>query len=1035
VPTRLKLLLVTAPLFGLLTYDAYAAETATLSGIVRDPTDAAIVNAAVTIHDESTAAERRTFTNNAGLFTVPSLTPGQYSVKISAAGFKELESTHLLLGVAETKQIDFTLEVGQVSQAISVEDTTSLINTSDASVGMTIDSQFVSNLPLNGRSFQQLITLAPGVNLVGLQGSAGGRAIGEFSVDGQRPTSNYFTVDGVSANLGYGVSGYPPAGETLNAAGTTTSLVSVDALQEFKILTSSFAPEFGRTPGGQVILLTRSGTNSFHGTLFEYFRNDALNANDWFANSQGQGKAPLRFNDFGGTLGGPILRNKTFFFFSYECQLLRQPQFAIVPVPDLPSRQASPAATQPILSAFPVPNGPELGDGQAQFAGGYSNPISTNSLSLRLDHDFSASLTSFFRISHAPSSSTTRQSDPANLARLSYRAETYTAGLTQTITPVLVNELRLNFSRNSVPETYTIDGFGGAISPATSAVFVAPFTGQNASALVYAGSLGFELGLDHTSTQRQVNLIDSVSYTVGSHQLKFGIDYLRSLPIVSQNAYDYYAFNGVSDLTNNAAPFFLADYTGPVRSDALNFSLYVQDTWRPFARLTVTYGLHWDVNPPPHDRFSNNGNYVPLLGNYATGNVSVGIPGSSLWATKYANVAPRIGVAYQIRQIHGYETVIRAGAGLFYDVAEELALNGPFSNFPDSLTSDILTMAPLPISPQEAAIAVPSLTNPKPGSYFAMYPRDLAAPRSWQWNLSTQQGLGEAQTITVSYVGNIGTKLLYNQEYPNVGPSDYTVVYTDNSGRSNYQALQVQFRRRLSRGLAAALNYTWAHSLDDSSEDGGSVIQPPNTFLAPLGNWGSSDFDIRHNFSGALTWDVPNASGTWLHSFIRGWGLDAITTARTALPIDVVQYTSTVFGGYDLRPDVVPGEPLYLSDSNVGGGRRINPAAFVVIPGAQGNLGRNALRGFDLVNTDLSARRTFHLTERLSLLLRGDLFNIFNHPNFANPVSTLNSGTFGFATSMANSFLAGSGSYPFAQNSVFQTGGPRSVQLSLKLVF
>ena len=247
--------------FALLPYASYAAETATLTGIVRDPQDAAVVGADVTIREQSTGAERRASTNSTGLFTAPSLQPGIYSVAIAAQGFRTLKSLDIRLGVAEVKQIDFTLEIGDVAQAISVDASAPMLNTSDASVGMTVDSEFVENLPLNGRSFQQLITLAPGVNL-----TSGTTDRGEFSVNGQRATSNYFTVDGVNANLGLGVGYLPGTGEAQNAAGGTNAMVSVDALQEFRILTNSFSPEYGRTPGGQVILLTRSGTNDFHGS-------------------------------------------------------------------------------------------------------------------------------------------------------------------------------------------------------------------------------------------------------------------------------------------------------------------------------------------------------------------------------------------------------------------------------------------------------------------------------------------------------------------------------------------------------------------------------------------------------------------------------------------------------------------------------------------------------------------------------------------------------------------------------------------------
>jgi hypothetical protein len=1031
---NMKLLIILVHVCGLLMGSAFAAETATLSGIVRDPQDASITNAEVTVHEQSTGTDRHTSTNNNGLFSAPSLPPGTYSIKISAAGFKTAESTDIHLGVAEVKQMDFTLEVGAISQTVSVESNSPIINTSDASVGLTVDSDFVENLPLNGHSFQQLITLAPGVNLTGSTSD-----YGEFSVNGQRATSNYFTVDGVNANLGFGTGYLPGTGEGLNAAGGTNALVSVDALQEFRILTNSFAPEYGRTPGGQVILLTRSGGNDFHGSVFEYFRNDKLDANDWFANSEGSGRSPLRFNDFGGTLGGPIAKDNTFFFFSYEGQRLRQPEFAIEDEPDVTLRQTAPAALRPILNAYPVPNGPELGTGQAQFSAGYSNPITTDATSIRVDHIFSDKLTAFFRYNYAPSSSIVRGQKGDALSFLdqtSIQTQTATGGLTYSITPRLVNELRLNYSKNSLANPFILDTFGGAVPLSPSLVILSPFTSSNAAAELRLQPFNeLEVGSFSGEEQRQVNVVDGLSYTVGAHLVKFGIDYLRSLPINLALNTDSYDFSDVADIIGNTISSFFAYSSAGARADVTNLSLYAQDTWRVSARLTLTYGLRWDLNPPPRDRYPNNGSYVPLLGDYATGDVFAGTPGSSLWTTKFTNFAPRLGVAYQLRQKPGWQTVVRAGAGLFYDMAEEDAVIYAYNGgFPNELESPTLSNVPFPITANQAAIPTQSLGNPSPGSFFNVYAKDLAAPRSWQWNLAVQQALGEAQTLTASYVAVLGTKLLYGQYYPAVGPSQYNVNYTDNSASSNYQSLQLQFQRRLRHGLTASLNYTWSHSLDDSSLDFAALA--PSISLSPKSNWGPSDFDVRHNFTGAFSWSLPSAARTsWLGIATRGWGLDSIVTARSALPVDVSSYSNDFMGGYNfkLRPDLVTGVPLYLSDPNVAGGRRINPAAFVIDPNGQGDLGRNALRGFDLVESDVSVRRTFRLTERFGLLFRADLFNLFNHPNFASPNSNPASGLFGISTSMANGALGGGSD--FSQNSVFQTGGPRSVQLSLKLLF
>jgi hypothetical protein len=1013
---------------------AFADPTAVLTGFVTDPSGRAVQGAKVTVFNINTGLQYAIESNDVGLYNTPPLEPGIYRMTVGRDGFKTIVKPGVELHVQDVISVNFTLEVGSVSESVTVQAGASPINTTDASVSLTVNRDLIENLPLNGRSFQELITLAPGVNLTGAQNEGD---LGEFSVNGQRPTSNYFTVDGVSANLGSGSNGLAGSSETLNAAGGTNSLVSVDALQEFRILTSSFAPEYGRTPGGQVVLLTRSGTNDFHGAAFEYFRNNVLDANDWFANRAGSPRAALRFNNYGGTFGGPIVKNSTFFFFSYEGEDIRQPQFGIVSVPDLASRQTAPPAVQALLNAFPVPNGPELGGGLAEFSGGYSNPIVANSTSLRVDHIFNSKLTSFVRYSYAPSSDQTRglhYDTLSNVFNQQFTAQSITGGLTYAITPGIVNELRLNWSANPAVTTAVLDSFGGATPPALSSLVVAPFsTGNTAATVDVGGIVRYELGPFGANKPRQANITDGVSYNLGSHQLKFGVDYLFSVPILNVSNAQEYFFGSPAGAVANSLTYYGIKY-GAGRTQLTNLSLYGQDSWRATRRLTVTYGVRWDINTPPSSRYPNNGNYVPVLGDVASGNITLGTPGSSLWNTQYTNFAPRLGMAYQLRQTPGWETVVRAGIGEFFDVASEGAAFDVFINsFPNQQIAAIGRQS-FPVSSSVATLPPVSLTDPAPGSSFTAYPRNLASPRSWQWNVSIQQALGSAQTLTLSYVAAVGRKLLYDTLDPFVGPNSYAVFNIDNSASSNYQSLQLQYQRRLSRGVTATVTYAWSHSLDDASADD-DLDLPPGAFFSPHENWGPSDFDVRHSMKAAFSWSIPApAAASWVKAIAGGWGADGIITARSALPVDVVTYSNMLFGGYILavRPDLVAGQPVALYGSQYAGGKAFNPEAFTPATGV-GDLGRNALRGFDLVQTDLSLRRTFPIAERLKLTFRADLFNLFNHPNFASPDNILDDGTFGQSLSMANGGLGGFSS--ISQNSVFQTGGPRTVQFSLKLQF
>jgi len=423
-----------------------------------------------------------------------------------------------------------------------------------------VDRTFVENLPLNGRSFQTLIMLTPGVVITPTTLTYQG----QFSVNGQRADANYFTVDGASGN--FGLTGYFPLVQTacgglpaLSATGGTNSLISVDAMQEFRIQTSSVAPEFGRTPGGQISIVTRSGTNSFHGTVFEYFRNGVLNANNWFADFNRLAKPEERQNDFGGVLGGQIVKDKTFFFFSYEGLRLRQPVTQQTVVPDAASRLQAPAAIQPFLNAYSVPNGPAAGPGMAQFDDSYSNPSSLDDYSIRVDHAVNSKLNLFGRYNYSPSSLDQRAATFTSAAlstteSLSSSVQTMTIGMTELITPLISNETRANYSNDRLGTKFLLDDFGGAV-PLPDSVLLPPGFSSNDSAFLFliSGAGEYGQGKSAIDEQRQLNFIDNLSLTRGSHQLKFGVDYRWLAPFSSPFAYRAFVdFSGVTSAPGGA---------------------------------------------------------------------------------------------------------------------------------------------------------------------------------------------------------------------------------------------------------------------------------------------------------------------------------------------------------------------------------------------------------------------------------------------------------------------------------------------------
>ncbi|MGH9712834.1 MAG: TonB-dependent receptor domain-containing protein [Candidatus Acidiferrales bacterium] len=1006
---------------------------ATLTGRVLDPTGALVVGARVNVVSGATNIKYSTQTNEDGIYTLPNLPPGPYQIEVSKPGFKTLIKPDVVLHVQDVIAINFRLPLGAVSESVTVTAGVPMVNTTDGSIGTVIDRRFVENLPLNGRTFQTLLALTPGVIL----SPANANDLGQFNINGQRADANYFTVDGVSANISMvGTSGLASTGAgalpSFSSDGVTSSLVSVDAMQEFKIQTSTYAPEFGRQPGGQVQIVTRSGTSQYHGTAFEYLRNDVLDASNWF-NGYNQHpplpKSKERLNDFGGVLGGPIVKDKTFFFVSYEGFRLREPNTMVTLVPTVAARMApTPADIIPFLNGFPLPSpntSPLPGDLQTYNAS-YSNPSTLNAGSIRIDHYFNHKLRLFGRYNIAPSDRSTRSNPASVLQHISLRTQTLTTGLTWEIEPTISNEFRFNWSRTRASMFSTLDSIGGAIPPPTSVLFP-NVSSQNSSVGFSIQSAGAQLAVGPfgNNLQRQLNFVDTMSVTKGSHLIKFGIDYRYLYPQLGPVTNSQIAiFFGVPTMSDIAAEVLVGTTDG-VSVGFKNFSVFAQDTWKIWPRLTFTYGLRWDVNPAPNGR--NGKQFLTARGINDPATLSLAPPGTPLYNTSYRAFAPRLGIAYELSERQGWSTTIRGGYGLFYDLGsgEAATASGsfPFSRF------NQLFGVPFPLS---AANAMPPPFNPNPASvsFIEAFDPDLELPLTYQWNLSVQQGLGLKQSFTASYVGSAGRRLLQQQLLIAPDPKFQTISITKNTGTSDYDALQLQFLRNLSRGLQALASYTWSHSLDTQSH---------NSFDAGGGERGASDFDVRQSFNTALTYDFPKPSlGTIGNAILGNWSTDAIFFARTATPVDLI-------GGFTLvgpinelqRPDVKPGVPLYVRDSTKPGGRVFNVNAFAAPPpGAQGNFGRNVLRGFGAWQLDFAVHRQFNLTERTNLQFRAEFFNILNHPNFANPQeftgTFIFSPLFGQSTTTLNQALGLGGQ---GLNPTFQIGGPRSIQVALKFNF
>lgn len=1019
--------------------------TASLSGTVVDVQTATIAGAHVILTDITRNLQRITETDSHGLFTFPQAAPSNYHLRVERPGFATSEIPSLVLNVNDTISVRILLQVAQRQEHVVVQSETPLVSQSPA-VGTVITRPFIENQPLNGRSFQTLVELSPGVTLT----PSSLPTAGQFSVNGQRTSSNYFTVDGVSGNFGStaSVTLYESAGGSIpsySALGTTTSLASVDAVQEFSIQTSTYAPEFGRQPGGQVSIVTRSGTNSFHGSAYDYLRNSTLDANNYFANANGLAKPAERQNDFGATLGGPVSipnlyhgTDRTFFFFSYEGVRVRQPSVtAPLQVPSLNARQTATSVLRDLLNAFPLPTGATFANDPtaAPYLGSFSNPQTLNAISIRMDHSFSERLNIFGRYNHAPSEDRQRARFCAAscVADLTYGVDTATAGATLLISPHWSNDTRLNFSRSRTRQYYFIDTFGGAVVPPSSSLYPS-FTSRD-NGYIYielnaAGSNTISDGLFSDNRQTQWNAVDTLSYSRHGHSLKFGVDYRRLSPVSNSGNYKRsFLPDNMADLVNNrptaatiVAPQFI------LRPVYRNFSAFAQDTWRLSPRLTLTYGIRYEVNPSPSEQ---NGHLPPTVLNLSTPSALALAPsGTRLYGTSWNNIAPRVRFAFQPSE--SGRTVVRGGFGVFYDLGYNFAgsaLSTGIYPFARTLNLTSVTFT----SPAFAVQPPPVSTNPPYPRVFA-YSEGFQLPYTLEYNGAVEQGFGNNDSVSVSYVGASGRRLGRVESWRRVNPSFPRIDLVRDDGVSNYNALQIEYKRRFFHHLQALASYTFAKSLDTVSEESIDNFQAPASRYDPSQDRGPSSFDVRHTFTGAISYELPSPASGMGRTLIHGFALDSFLRSRSARPINILTGRDALGLGYTTvtRPDLVLGVPLYLVDSNAPGGQRLNPSAFNgAAPTAalrQGTLGRNVLRGFGATQLDISLRRQFQLSERINLQVRADAFNLLNHPNFDNPVSILTDPNFGRATQMLGTGLGG-------LSALYQVGGPRSIQLALKILF
>lgn len=1052
-----------------------------LTGTISDSSGALVAQASVSLRDPNRGSMRTVHSNKSGFFVFPDLAPGSYLLQVDKQGFGVMLLT-VSLRTDDRRDLQIKLKVGDASETVNV----SAANTSPA-ISTTIDRALVDNLPLNGLSFQSLILISPGVTVT----PSTAYSNGQFSVNGQRSTSNTLSLDGVSANVGVSPNvtlSYTPvaaanadlAGQNIgtNVLGSTAGLTSVEGLQEFTIQSSSATAQYGRQTGGQISLTTRSGSNRFHGNVFEFFRNDAMDARGYFNRTSAR-KAALRQNDFGGSVGGPVLiphlydgRNKTFFFATYEGLRLRQPASGTINVPSTFSRSVASTNVRLAMNAFPLPNTTETlvtcktnsavdcicptsttvcynGYESSVYNYAISNPGIMDSGNMRLDHKLTNKVQLFARYTESPSSK-------SGFGGVSYgslqsvNTQSLTAGSTAILNMHLFDDLRVNWTRNGARGQYISSTVGGAVPlPLSYLTAGLPHrlgqvyftTNDGVSMLTMAGQ-------PQDTIQRQWNIVNNFGWTHRTHTMLFGVDYRRLSPSYANNDQESQSFYGSiygygTGFQNDTSDFteVLSYSSTTLRYD--NYSFFGQDTWQTTKRLTLNYGLRWDINPPPVATSGPSAVFVLNATPNSVANATLAPAGTTLYGTSLGGFAPRFGFAYQAHQSPNKESVIRMGIGLYYDPGNAAGSAGyprVAVSFPPKVNGVQLYSSPFPAPAAYVASAdIPSATTPVLTTSYAVN-NDLKLPYSMQFNGTVDQGLGKGQSLTLSYVGQIGRRQITTQALnmssangastANRNTNFSTIYYSYNGPSSDYHSFQAQYRVRMGTQLQALVNYSWAHSLDSVSQDlvNGSLVR------------GNSDFDIRHNFSAAAVWSIPRyGKNDLVSSVTRGWMVSGLVHDQTGRPLDIMSSTQILSNGQDLalRPNLVDGrtvESVYKYSATIPGHRYFDSTAFSTpskVNGlySQGNFGRNILRALALNQADVAFGRTFQFTEHANLRFRAEAFNITNRPNFGSYGLTYTSAsTFGVPTATLNNALGG-------LNSIYQLGGSRSLQMSLRLGF
>jgi hypothetical protein len=992
--------IVLLSLLGLVSIGAQAQiARATLTGTVTDPSGATIPKARVVIVSASTGFQRQVETGDSGVYSITNLPIGTYDLTISHEGFRTFEAKGVQLSVRQTRTVDAQLEVGTATARVEVQSAVQALENNNAEIGSVLHGTQVNDIPINGRDWATLMTLAPGAVNLGGGGQRDLRFVGRGIDD-----SNY-TFDGIDAT---GVQ------EQSQKVGVRLN-ISLETIAEFRVSSSVYTAESGGSAGAQISVVSKSGTNVFHGGLFEFFRNDVFDARSPFDASN---VPPFRLNQFGGSFGGPIKRNRTFFFLDYEG--LRQSLHSTVIgfVPSVAFR-AQVAATSPVLQSFlsSWPIGQTHIDSLTdQWTTVGLNSNREDSGEVRLDHNITDRTSLFGRFNIDDASMRSPLDTVGGVDAPDIRPSNLVVQLTHVFSPTVVNELRGGFNRSAMHH------YQYGTSPLSTANGQPGYVGVSVS--------GFDTPSTHsldTEVGTTIDGYDDLSIVRGKHTIKMGIGVERhrlnnssegvaagTLTYSSpqnfiNNVLDDYTFIGQLTLGGNRRTYYMP---------------YVQDTYKVRPNLTLNYGLRYEYYTVLHEVKDRIAVVTLACGGFCP-------KGTPLYFPVRTDFAPRLGLAWTPGGIGG-KTVIRAGFGMYFSPNQ-------MDDFSDGHES---TGQRFDVS----SASVPGLSWPVA---LSLLPAPSYSPKAWDqhrrdgynenWDFAIQRLFSHSFLGQIAYDGSEGHHIFSAVRFNRIDPLTGTRPLPEfgefnqkgNNGNANFHSLQISLRRAMSSGLLWETQYMWSHAMSDNGFGAGEYPHIENYSCIKC-SYSDSDIDVRQAFSANAIYQLPFGpgkaflqSGGFVGKLVGGWELSGIASASSGRPIDILVDRSPT----DLpdgvtrnqRPDLVPGVSIYPAHQTIN--NWFNPAAFAVpAPGTWGNLGRNVGRGPGYYEIDTALEKSTPITERLALKFRAEAFNVLNHPIYGDPASDISASSFGVITSPLNTGATG-------------IGTPRRLQLMLRLDF